>query len=301
MAVTTPPAFRASIEERLRREAMAAHRPVNRVRTLLLMERFLARLVAVAPQTFLLKGGFALELRLGRARTTRDVDLRATGVSGALPDLLARATAWRPDPEDHLVFRVVPNREHPEIGADWMEYDGLRFTVTCTLAGRPYGDPFGLDVAYADPIRGDPEILQGSDFFARYGIPPLRVPAYPPASHLAEKLHAYTQPRPHPSSRVKDLVDIALLSTVPGLDAATIRAAIHRTFRFRGTHPVPAALPDPPDSWHTAYARAQAEDGLPWATVDDVLAAARRLLDPVLAGGDGCWDPATRSWGTSGT
>ena len=296
MVLSTPPAFRASVEERLRREAMSARRPVNRVRTLLVMERFVARLVAVAPQTFLLKGGFALELRLERARTTRDVDLRAMGASGSLPAILARAATLRPAPEDHLVFRVEPNREHPEVGAAWMEYDGLRFTVTSTLAGRLFGDPFGLDIAYADPIRGEPEILEGSDFFGRYGIPPLRVPVYPVASHLAEKLHAYTMPRPHPSSRAKDLVDIALLSTVSGHDAAEIREAIHQTFAFRRTHPPPEALPDPPGSWEPMVARAQAEDGLPWATVDDVHADARQLLDPVLAGVEGRWDAQTRTW-----
>ena len=38
--------------------------------SLLVMERFLTRMVAVAPDAFVLKGGLALELRLARARTT---------------------------------------------------------------------------------------------------------------------------------------------------------------------------------------------------------------------------------------
>ena len=68
MKATTPQQFRASVESRLSAEASATGRSINRVRTLLVMERFLTRMVA--PDAFVLKGGLALELRLARARTT---------------------------------------------------------------------------------------------------------------------------------------------------------------------------------------------------------------------------------------
>jgi hypothetical protein len=39
------------------------------------------------------------------------------------------------------------------------------------------------------------------------------------------------------------------------------------------------------------------EDGLVWTTLDDVADAARRLLDPALAGEvEDVWDPKTQSW-----
>jgi len=263
------------------------------------MERFLVRLVAVAPRTFLLKGGLALELRLDHARTTRDVDLRAIGSSDELSTILSLATTWRPDPEDHLQFRVEPNPDHPEIEAEWMQYDGLRFRVACMLAGKQFGDAFGIDVAYADPVEGVPDILVGSRFFERYGMEPLRVAAYPPTTHIAEKLHAYTQPRPHPTSRVKDLVDIAMLTQVEGLEASKIRSAIQRTFAFRGTHEPPSAVPDPPDTWRQMYERMQKEESLPWPTIDDLLSTSRSFLNPVLAGIDGRWEAADGRWSVS--
>lgn len=49
---------------------------ISRLRKRVFFERVLARLQAVAPDAWVLKGGFALELRLGgSARTTKDIDI----------------------------------------------------------------------------------------------------------------------------------------------------------------------------------------------------------------------------------
>ena len=50
-----------------------------RKRQLLVFDRFLARVVAIFGDAALLKGGLVLELRLERARTTKDIDLRVIG------------------------------------------------------------------------------------------------------------------------------------------------------------------------------------------------------------------------------
>jgi hypothetical protein len=74
----SPKAFKEALEQRLR---SASKNGVDfaRRRQLLVFDRFLARLVAVLSDTVLLKGGLVLELRLERARTTKDIDLRLTG------------------------------------------------------------------------------------------------------------------------------------------------------------------------------------------------------------------------------
>ena len=296
MKATSPQQFRASVESRLFTVATETGRTINRTRTLLVMERFLTRMVAVAPDAFVLKGGLALELRLARARTTRDVDVLARGDAAAAEALLRDAAAFVPDPPDHIDFAVAPNPSAPEIDGDGVRYDGRRFRVTPTIASRPFGDPFGLDVAIADAIVGAPDMLEGSDFFDRYGLARLRVAAYPLPTHLAEKLHALTLPRTQPNSRLKDLVDVALLSDLDGHKAALLRHAIDRTFRFRASHPVPALLPDPPGEWSARYARLQSDERLVWATLDDVMVVARAFLDPVLSGVAGRWDTTSRSW-----
>ena len=115
-------------------------------------------------------------------------------------------------------------------------------------------------------------------------------------SHIAEKLHAYTMPRLRPNSRVKDLPDIALLATVRDLDGASLRAAIEQTFAHRGTHPVPAAVPAPPEEWTPVYMRLAEDDGLVWRTLEDVAAAVRVFLDPVLAGTTARWECEAGVW-----
>lgn len=71
----SPAAFRAALEARLKDE-QTTEVGLSRLRKRVVFERLLARLAAVAPDAWVLKGGFALELRLGSsARSTRDVDV----------------------------------------------------------------------------------------------------------------------------------------------------------------------------------------------------------------------------------
>jgi hypothetical protein len=196
-----------------------------------------------------------------------------------------------------MSFEVGPDDDHPEIRNDGMQYDGLRFRAECKLAGKLYGQPFGVDVAFGDPILGRPEIVVAEDVLAFAGIAPPTLRLYPIETHIAEKLHAYTMPRKRPNSRVKDLPDIALLATAQPLEAKRLRTALDQTFTFRNTHPVPDFFPAPPESWRTPYAAMAREDGLAWPTLDDVMKAARGFLDPVLGDErDATWDPAAWQW-----
>lgn len=72
---SSPEAFKQALEQRLRTSAKTGAE-FARKRQLLVFDRFLARVVAVLGDAATLKGGLVLELRLARARTTKDVDLR---------------------------------------------------------------------------------------------------------------------------------------------------------------------------------------------------------------------------------
>jgi hypothetical protein len=235
-----------------------------------------------------------------RARTTKDVDLRMVGSPDNILAKLQAAARWAL--ADFMTFEVGPNQDHPEIQNEGMRYDGLRFRAECRLAGKLYGRPFGVDVAFGDPILGEPEVVVAEGILAFEGIAPPTLRLCPIETHIAEKLHAYTMPRPRPNSRVKDLPDIALLATVRAVDAKRLRAALDQTFTFRKTHPLPAVLPDPLSAWATPYAAMAREDQLAWPTLNNVTTAAKSFLDPVLAGDlDATWSPDTWSWRLEGS
>lgn len=290
----TPLAFKQALEQRLKASSTTGT-DFGRRRQRLVFDRFLARLAQVAGDAVTLKGGLVLELRLARARTTKDVDLRMMGSSGDVLDRLQEA--GRLDLGDSMRFEIRPDDEHPEIQNEGMQYEGYRYRAECRLAGMIYGRPFGVDVAFGDPLIGEPDIVTADDTLGFAGIAPPALRLYPVASHIAEKLHALTMPRPRLNTRVRDLPDIALLATTGPIDGKLLRQAIDRTFEFRSTHGAPAMVPIPPDFWEAPYAAMAATDELPWTTLRQVTAAVSSFLDPVLRSVDTLrWEPAEWSW-----
>jgi hypothetical protein len=289
-----PTDFKQALEQRLR-NLTTTGAGFARKRQLLVFDRFLARAIATMGDAVTLKGGLVLELRLERARTTKDVDLRLMGPPENVLERLQEA--GRRDLGDFMTFEIGPDAHHPEIQNEGMQYEGLRFRAECKLAGKIYGQPFGIDVAFGDPLIAEPEIETAEDILDFAGVAPPTLRLYPVETHVAEKLHAYTLPRTRPSSRIKDLPDLALLASIRPLDAKRLRAALEQTFSFRKTHPVPVRLSDPPPAWEGPYAELAREDELPWVTLAAVRGAAALFLDPVLAGGlDATWDPKGWTW-----
>jgi len=289
----SPQAFKQALEQRLK---SASNNGVDfaRRRQLLVFDRFLARAMAIFGDAALLKGGLVLELRLERARATKDIDLQLIGSpENVLADL---RRAGRLDLKDFMTFEVAPDTEHPQMQNDGMRYEGLRFRTECRLSGKLYGHRFGVDVAFGDPILGEPEIVSAEDTLAFAGVAPPVLRLYPIETHLAEKLHAYTLPRPRPNTRVKDLPDIALLGTIQPLDAKRLRLALAQTFEFRSTHAVPSSVPDPPASWSTPYQELARENELAWTTLEELATAVAAFINPVLAGKNGTWRPMEWQW-----
>lgn len=188
MQYATPEAFKQGLEARVRAAAKAAGTQLARFRQVLIFDRFLARIFAELGDRVIVKGGVVLEFRLARARTTRDVDLRLVGPAG---DLLGRLqAAGRRDLGDYLSFTVEVDREHPLIDGDGVVYEGRRFRAAGQLAGKPYGAPFGVDVALGDVLTSAPDVVDSGQFLEFIGVPPTPLRLYPRDAHIAEKLHA---------------------------------------------------------------------------------------------------------------
>lgn len=101
---------------------------------------------------------------------------------------------------------------------------------------------------------------------------------------FAEKIHAYTLPRSSPNSRVKDLVDMALLIADNQLDRRRVINALHLTFEQRATHALPASLNAPPPEWQTPF-QALAEECALKADIAAVFESVREFLETVLVDG----------------
>jgi hypothetical protein len=275
----TPLAFKQALEQRIK-SLSTTGADFARRRQLLVFDRFLARVVSVVGDAVTLKGGLVLEMRLARARTTKDIDLR---MMGSAEDVLERLqAAGRLDLGDYMLFEIQPDLDHPEIQNDGMQYNGYRFRAECRLAGTIYSRPFRVDVAFGDPLVGEPDLVVADDLLSFAGIAPPRLRIYPVVSHIAEKLHALTMPRSRPNTRVRDLPDLALLATTGEINEVELRLAFERTFRFRGTHSLPTSVPAPPPFWEGPYAAMAATDELIWETLTEVTDAVSSFLDPVL-------------------
>ena len=294
MRYTTGAAFRTALEQRLLMAARQQGVPLVRLRKLVAFERILARLVAVAPDRWVLKGAVALHFRLGaRFRTTKDMDLgRWDDEQPATDDLIAMEQL---DLGDHFRFAVEKTAKLDQM----LEGAAVRYHVSSYLAGRRFEELI-LDIGFGDPLIGEPEQLRGPDLLGFAEIEAIEVPVLPLEPHVAEKVHAYTRSYAggRASTRVKDLIDLVLIPSLFPFSAARLRSALDATFGARSTHFLPATLPPPPIGWRTAYGRMATDVGL----TPDMSAGydqARAFLDPVLAGtvaDNAIWEPARRAW-----
>jgi hypothetical protein len=267
-------AFRRALEDRLRNSRNNENADIARLRKQVAFDRLLARLFDAPEPRWILKGGYALELRLGNiARATQDIDFSTPRLKD-------------PDPEKIREYLEVESRKDK---SDWFQYligaavrefeqavyGGWRFPVEALLDGRKFAS-FRLDVGIGDAVISEPEWKYGHDFLSFAGIPPARVALLPLAQQFAEKAHAYTVPRKgNPNSRTRDLVDMVLLIERGALDIGKVKKSINATFGRRNTHSVPLRLSQPPASWSGAYAALARDCGVERKTVEEAF----ELLD----------------------
>jgi predicted nucleotidyltransferase component of viral defense system len=248
----TAAAFRVALETRLKSIAAAEGVDLQRLRRQVSFDRLLARFFKRRNAPWLLKGGYAMELRLRTARTTKDIDisLPADAAAGFGSEILTELQrSARADLEDFFQFTIA----EPQMNLDAAPQGGARYPVTTTVAGRVF-TRFQLDIGIGDAVVPPTELIEGRDWLGFAGIAPGQFMAISKEQQFAEKLHAYTVPRPDaPNSRVKDLVDMILLIQMATMDRAVLDRATQTTFELRGTHAVPQVLPKPPESWTSPF------------------------------------------------
>lgn len=251
----TATAFRRALEDRLRFTSEKEKLPIERLRREVGFDRFLARLFSDAKAPWILKGGYALELRIKEARGTKDIDMalrEALGSGKALNEAIREALekAAALDLGDFFVFEVGPLMKDLEAAT----YGGARYPVEARMDARTFVK-FHIDVGAGDVVMTPLDTTEGRDWLKFAGIPPAKFPTISREQHFAEKFHAYTLPRPTPNTRVRDMVDMVLLITAkPPMDRALVKKALEATFKRRGTHPIPKPVPPPSADWKAPYA-----------------------------------------------
>jgi hypothetical protein len=271
------------LEERLKRASLTDQIDPNRLRRQVSFDRLLARLFREESAPWVLKGGYALELRFKAARSTIDIDLT-----------VQRVAASASGDQNQIVREMLQSAADISLG-DWFEftigppvmdltaapYGGARYPVEARMDERTFAR-FHLDAGVGDVVMRPLETIVCRDWLGFAGIESSRVLMIAREQQFAEKIHAYTLSRNVANSRVKDLVDLALLIGSGGLDKQRILAALRLTFERRRTHDLPASLVAPPADWQVPFHSLAEECGLP-TDVAGVFAGVQKFVEEVLA------------------
>jgi hypothetical protein len=275
----TASAFRQALEARLMTLSRFEGVDIQRLRRQVSFDRLLARLFNHAAGTWALKGGYAMELRLATARTTRDIDLTLIQLIAGdekermerILEMLQAAAAI--DLADAFIFLVG----EPVLDLDAAPYGGGRFPVEARMDGRIFAK-FHLDIGIGDIVMAPLDYVRSRNWLEFADIPAAAFPAISPEQQFAEKYHAYTLPRSgRENSRVRDLVDMLLLIRTATMKEEKITEALKLTFSRRGTHKFPEKTPPPPPSWAKPFAALAAECGLNEA-IDSGFDALRKFI-----------------------
>jgi hypothetical protein len=305
---TTAAAFRAALRDRLSVLARAGGHGLDELQRQFAYDRLLARaFTGPDADRWVLKGAGALLVRLPEARHSRDIDLAfsATPLRGdelaspqgddAVEDA-ARSLidAAGRDLGDHFRFEITRTSGLQEAAR------GRRLHVVAYLGARYAA--FHVDVVVGTAMTGVP---QPASPLVALTIPGLVRPEYrlfPLADHVADKLCAIVEVHDRASglqasTRVKDLVDLALIAKTQKLAANAAILAVRVGAAHRGLKlPARFAVPDL-EVWRRGYpAKAREVPGV----VPDFDAAVHlvaSLLDPILNGtARGEWNPTATRW-----
>jgi predicted nucleotidyltransferase component of viral defense system len=265
----TAGAFRTALEARLQARAREEGTDLQRLRRQVAFDRFLARMFSKGPKAsypWVLKGGYAMELRIHSARTTKDIDFTlhdGTRLSKDPQDRREQVRAMLQEAaatslNDYFEFVVGEARED----LDGAPGGGNRYPVQAQMDGRDFAR-FHVDVGIGDEVLEPLDVVTGRDWLGFSGVPPPSVPIISAEQQFAEKLHAYTLPRAvRANTRTKDLIDMVLLIRREKLDNGYTAVAVRATFAKRATHELPLELDAPPAEWAPVFDALAKECGL---------------------------------------
>jgi hypothetical protein len=139
-------------------------------------DRLLARIFTKTPSFFFLKGGYAMELRIARARATKDMDLtwfkRQSNATLPMSELILYELQMlaRVNLNDHFIYQIG----QPQRDVENAPYGGSQHSVSAIIDSRPFIE-FHLDVG-GDFLIDDVEKVSGVNWLEFCDIPAPIIP-----------------------------------------------------------------------------------------------------------------------------
>lgn len=278
----TATAFRKSLESQLMKVSQGSNTDLQRLRRKVAFDRLLARFFSNSSNTWVLKGGYALEIRFTHARATKDIDLyipiQFYKTSEAEQLMIILQEASNVELGDYFTFSFRPVMQE----LDGAPEGGFRFPVEAVMDGRPFVK-FHMDIGVGDALIEPIEKIVGEDWLEFAGIAPAIIFAISQEQQFAEKLHAYTLPRKDRlNTRVKDLVDMLLLIREGFMKEALLKENLHRVFQRRNTHSLPSVLPLPPNDWEPKFDLLAKECGMD-ESLDQAITTVREFYQRTIS------------------
>lgn len=245
---------------------------------------------------WLLKGGTGMLARIPSARSTLDIDLFCDGftVDQALGDLRRLAEL---DLGDH--FRFIYVEHHASVAGDQQPYvDAFRVSFDVYIGAQRKGR-INIDLATGAGLTAPVTVVEPAN---RLPLPrlishPYRL--YPIVDQVADRVCATMElHQDRPSSREKDLVDLAVIAITQRIDGTALAHASEIEARRRRMHPLTRF--EVPRTWGPAYAKMARR--VPYLADYTSVASAAELvagfIDPALAGASRSksWNPDALTW-----
>ena len=180
----TAGAFRTALETRLQTRAQVERTDLQRLRRQVAFDRFLARLFPKGPKgtyPWILKGGYAMELRIRSARTTKDIDLTLHDGTRLAKNLDERGKQVRVMLQDAAsiqrkdYFELLVGEAREEL--DGAPEGGSRYPVEARMDGRVFAR-FHVDVGIGDEVMEPLEVVEGRDWLGLAESLRLRFPSF---------------------------------------------------------------------------------------------------------------------------
>lgn len=291
----TANAFRRALEDRLKTEAKARGRSLEELRREFLFQRFLALIFSTPDGQWVLKGGASLLMRLAEARFSKDLDLLHLGEVSPDEAIGELRSLTAPRDGDHLTFVV-------EDGVSYSRTNPVVEISVTAYIGAKYGS-FPIDLARELHLLAAPERIRPTPVVDVPGLTELpEVVVYPLTDQVADKVCAMYElygELESPSSRYRDLIDLALIVSTCEFEAEPLSQALQSESKRRGMQ-LPEQMVSPGPQWpsgYAAYAR-RTKIGESFHTIEAALEHVGLCIDPLLSGArdTGRWRPGAGWW-----